>query len=793
MFLEKWLYRYFWIWTACLILFLHVVLDFLLSNTPKTVWNAVPKDTAIAVQVHDTIFEAVLPIFQTLSSDYELVRQITGQPLSKVLCILQNGTSTSMDWLFLIPVQADLKTYFANTSDDDYTSTQLLGNSVYYLKKLGFFATSDQGIWMCSKRANLVESALKQLKTNSYKVAPSSNLATTGLEIAIFPEYLPTLLSASLTPAQNDWIRSYLQQLTSIKLHLKPDSTLTGTMQFSTAHSASKGDTKKYRSLLPDDIIVARAVYHSATTWAALWQDADFKKYAKTWWKNEGIVGTLKADNQLSDFWITQVAENTTTKLEALLANDFIAATPHLIFYYYTTKNGVYFTLLDDYLIACKSEQAMKNWLDKLIADQVLAKFPLDDTHLPLLYVNIPTLFQFFQSDRNSNRLDNSFLSSIFFGKLTYKSKLAHLQGKFISPATANAESLPEIQWKYELQAPALTSPMRVGDRIFVQDEEKRLYCLSLNGDLIWRRELESKLLSPILMTGQTYFFNTANFIYQTDLSGNDASNGPHRLQSPASNGLTLVDFDQMQAYNYFVACENGNIYGYELPSSPLLGWNPQVIGQIIQHPIKHFQIPEKDFIIAASEKTLFVFQRDGTLRWEPYQAESGFLGIDFQVDEVSKRIVAVEKNGKIHNYNLEGDYFPLSVKLSKNKINTFVYANSWGDKRKDFHFLIGKILHVYAYDKKNTFALRVNRDFDYPQDTIFGISTNQTYAKLGTLDKTKEQIRILDETGKDLPGFPLAGSTAFEIIEISEQKNPLLVTCLRETVYAYSVQLDSR
>ncbi|NJL75805.1 MAG: hypothetical protein HC892_13065 [Saprospiraceae bacterium] len=180
-------------------------------------------------------------------------------------------------------------------------------------------------------------------------------------------------------------------------------------------------------------------------------------------------------------------------------------------------------------------------------------------------------------------------------------------------------------------------------------------------------------------------------------------------------------------------------------------------------------------------------------MRWEPYQVESEFIGIDFQADEVSKRIVAVEKNGKIHNYNLEGDYFPLSAKLSKNKINAFVYINTWGDKRKDFHFLIGKTLYIYAYDKKNSFDLRINRNFDHPQDTIFGLLTHQTYAKLGTLDKTREQIRVLDETGKDLFGFPLAASTAFEIMEIPEQKIPLLVTCLRETVYAYSVQLGNQ
>ncbi|NJL75807.1 MAG: hypothetical protein HC892_13075 [Saprospiraceae bacterium] len=98
---------------------------------------------------------------------------------------------------------------------------------------------------MFSKRANLVESALKQLKTNRQPIVPSSNLTTTGLEIVIFPEYLPTLLSTLLTPAQNDWMRSHLQQVASIKLHLKPDSTLTGTMQFFNAPATSRGDTKK--------------------------------------------------------------------------------------------------------------------------------------------------------------------------------------------------------------------------------------------------------------------------------------------------------------------------------------------------------------------------------------------------------------------------------------------------------------------------------------------------------------------------------------------------------------------
>src|SRR5690606_27234005 len=87
--------------------------------------------------------------------------------------------------------------------------------------------------------------------------------------------------------------------------------------------------------------------------------------------------------------------------------------------------------------------------------------------------------------------------------------------------------------------------------------------------------------------------------------------------------GLMMVDFDGSGNYNFFLAAENGGIYGFDTKGRPLPGWNPRTGAGDIRHPLKHFQQDGKDYLVAlAGEKTIHCFQRDGSVRFPPIVLE---------------------------------------------------------------------------------------------------------------------------------------------------------------------------
>jgi hypothetical protein len=353
------------------------------------------------------------------------------------------------------------------------------------------------------------------------------------------------------------------------------------------------------------------------------------------------------------------------------------------------------------------------------------------------------------------------------------------------------------ILWKTPLEAEAITTPvvLQAAGRaaVLVQDAKNQLYCLEVDGDVRWRRQLPGPLLSTVhgidyFGNGNLHFlFNTAESIWVIDEEGNDLEGYPFRLQTRATNGVAVADFDGNKRYSFFIACANGNVYGYDQFGRPLQGWNPQAAQGRITHPLLHFQRADKDFICALNAAgRLSVYGRNGERRFSPVAwAGARFLS-PLQADTAPRaaRIVAFDARGRAHICNLEGGSFSLDVGPDGGGTARGALAALGGDARAEYAVLAGQSLRVGGY-AGSSFRTVFSHHFPATQDTLFALPGR----RLGTLSREKRQVHLLDAQGKVAPGFPLGGTTAFTVSRLGRPGGEeWLLVGLGAQIYAYKL-----
>lgn len=174
-----------------------------------------------------------------------------------------------------------------------------------------------------------------------------------------------------------------------------------------------------------------------------------------------------------------------------------------------------------------------------------------------------------------------------------------------------------DILWKTVFAAPVITRPYLVeqpGNKLvaLAQDLKFKLYCLDAqNGAIAWSKPLQDRIISDIEGVDfygngtKCFSFSSANQIYMLDENGRDVQGFPLKLPAPATNGAKVVDFDQNTKFSFFVACENGKIYGFGHLANLWMGWNGLPSNGVVKQPILHFQHKGKDYLAVLTEAGL--------------------------------------------------------------------------------------------------------------------------------------------------------------------------------------------
>ncbi len=468
------------------------------------------------------------------------------------------------------------------------------------------------------------------------------------------------------------------------------------------------------------------------------------------------------------------------------------------------------YAFIDDFVVFSGAPRILENWIDQFVTNQTLA------SHVPYLKMKgrggKSGVAEFYWNPRMANQ----FLKNSFDAKEKSAKKQIDLWENF--PAfSLNADwendefvtngylfyekenlEKAKVKWRTPLKTQAITQPYAIYNDekgaydILIQDEDLRLYLLNQDGEIIWEKMLKSPIQSKIYAAkffengADGILFNTLNEIYLLDLEGNDKNEFPLSLSSSASNGLLLADFGD-DDFGIYVACENEIIYGFDKKGIPLSGWNSIEGAGKVEMTMKHFEVEDKDFIVALnSAGSIFSYGKDGFVEMEATNISiENADPLFFQTGKLEKQMAIVNKNGIAQVLNLEGENLNLFAKekstpseeTKKQYIYKFASADFGGNNFSDFAVLKNNELEI-QYFHQDEFQVYGNYQFSNAQDAIFPVqSKNMGKAMLGSFCKRQNQIFLLDKKGQLHPDFPLAGTTRFELLNLfSEDKNSILV-----------------
>lgn len=466
------------------------------------------------------------------------------------------------------------------------------------------------------------------------------------------------------------------------------------------------------------------------------------------------------------------------------------------------------FAFIGDYVVFSGAPRILENWIDQFVTNQTLA------SHVPYLKMKgrggKNGVAEFFWN----TKMANQFLKNSFDAKEKKAKQQIDLwenfpvlglnadweKGEFITNGylfyeKENAQRA-KVKWRTPLKSKAITQPFAIYNDekgaydILIQDEDLNLYLLSQDGEIIWEKILTSPIQSKIYAanffedSASGILFNTLDKIYLLDLEGNDKNEFPLNLSSSASNGLLLADFGD-EEFGMFIACENEIIYGFDKNGIPLSGWNSIEGAGNVKAALKHFEIEDKDFIVAVnSEGSVFSFGKDGFIEMEANNISlKNTDPLFFQTGKLEKRMAVANKNGMAQVLKMEGENLNSfanqgsTSSTEKQYIYKFASADFGGDNFSDLAVLKNNELEI-QYFHQDEFQVYGKYQFSNNQDAIFSVqSKSMGKAMLGSLCKKQNQIFLLDKKGQLHPDFPLAGTTKFELLNLfSDDKNAILV-----------------
>jgi len=184
------------------------------------------------------------------------------------------------------------------------------------------------------------------------------------------------------------------------------------------------------------------------------------------------------------------------------------------------------------------------------------------------------------------------------------------------------------VLWTLNLNAPSnmpasgFVNHISGENEIVIQDENNLLYLVNAKGTILWKKQLNEKIISAIY-TVDIYkknkfqmLFNTKNYLHLIDRNGNYVEKYPVKLQAEASSPLSLFDYDADKDYRLFIACKNKTIYNYSIHGILQDKFAPVKTDDEVNLPMQYVKVGASDYLVALDkEGKIYTFSRKGAGR----------------------------------------------------------------------------------------------------------------------------------------------------------------------------------
>ncbi|NOR74798.1 MAG: hypothetical protein GQ525_06530 [Draconibacterium sp.] len=344
-------------------------------------------------------------------------------------------------------------------------------------------------------------------------------------------------------------------------------------------------------------------------------------------------------------------------------------------------------------------------------------------------------------------------------------------------------EEEAQTTWQSSIGSEIITKPYIVSNHrdkqnreVVLQDSENTISLVSQNGKVRWGVTIEEPILSKIhqidyFRNGRLqYLFNTKNKLYLIDREGNNVAHFPVKFNSPATNGVSVFDYDNNRKYRYFVACENKKVVAYNNEGKVLTGWVFGKTDYQVTTPVQHFRVNNKDYIVFKDQSRIYIQNRKGETRVNSTAKFDNSKNPLILNLNGTPKIVATDKTGKVFYIYFDGKFTEKKItKFSENHF--FTVADLNGNGVLNFVFIDGNELKVIDENGKKLFSKKFKTAIQHCPN-IYSFSSK--FKKIGITESSANRIYLFDPTGKLHEGFPLQGNSEFSIGKITRNSEHL-------------------
>jgi len=463
-----------------------------------------------------------------------------------------------------------------------------------------------------------------------------------------------------------------------------------------------------------------------------------------------------------------------------------------------------YFAVVGELVIFAHSIKDLEWYIDVLEDGHVLKKNESYDAFSDNLSKNANSTF-YMKNPGSQNELIQSFSKEIrnelnttslmqkdlagFSIQLNWKNNMLYT-GLFAD--LSGSENKKSSQWQVNFDSQITAGPFKVtdhttgGNNYIVFDEFRQMYLINSRGDIVWKKQLEEMPVGEVheldyYKNGKIqYLFNTANYLYLIDLTGQFVKGYPVALNSTATAGLSLFDYNSDKDYRILIPTENGQLYNYKKDGSLVKGWKPKNTRKPIIKPITHVVANSKDYLIAEADNgNVMMFDRKGKVRLEIRKSFSNALGSDFYSNQTNSKgmMVTTDANGRFVYIPEKGE-----VKTTNfgdfSKDHFFLYEDFTGNGDHDFIFLDGQELVVFNKFKKRILSYIFEHQITI-KPKLFTVKGRKV---LGVLDAEKGQLYLFNSNG--LINKVISGNTDYIV---DDYKQPVVLIGKGKSLLKYA------
>lgn len=430
-------------------------------------------------------------------------------------------------------------------------------------------------------------------------------------------------------------------------------------------------------------------------------------------------------------------------------------------------ENAKYFSIYDDFIIFSNSIETLKSILSTALNNNTLANTDafksisenLSDEASLFVFKNAEALSKIL--DKNTKGYNANVVQFI------YEDEYAHVNGIIQKFKKRGASNTITEAFTTSVDADIILAPQSVTNHvtkahdIVVQDVNNVLYLISNSGSVLWKKQLQGKILGKIeqidmYKNGRLQLaFTTPSRLYVLDRNGNDVSPFPLKFNDEITQPLSVFDYDKRKNYRLLVT-QGENLLMYDTKGKSVNGFSYNQNGSKISTQPKHFRIGSKDYIAFAAGDKLKILNRQGNVRINIKD------NISFSSNELflyKNKFTTTNNLGQLLQFDTKG-------KLSSKNLNL-----------TDKHHIetTSKTLVTMAENKLKIKSRTVDLDYgDYTDPKIFYLN-DKIYVT--TTDLQSKKVYLFDSQAQPIPNFPVFGTSSAELQNLDKDKGLELIT----------------